>query len=197
MLAESKRFDTKTAGGYALDEVTSALQKCIRRGLEEEAMFWALEMADSGYGQYLWRRLMVIAAEDIGLADPQALIVASGGWLATKESTKSFTSPPGMKLEFLGPTILYLCRAPKNREGDDFCWYIMERRKRGLRLQVPDFALDEHTDRGRQMGRGRAFWFEEASKLHGTVEIDANKYGTLVRQLLNHPVLPLNREAKP
>lgn len=193
-MAESKRYDTRTVGGYPLDEATSALQKSIRRGLEGEAMYWALELAESGYGQYLWRRLMVIAAEDIGIADPQALTVASAGWLATKESTKSFTTPPGMKLEFLGPTILYLCRAPKNREGDDFCWYIMERRKRGWRLPIPDYALDEHTERGRKMGRGRAFWFEEASKLAGAVEIEQNQYGTLVRELFDHPALPLSCE---
>lgn len=169
-------YELKTHGGYALDEVTSALQKCIRRGLEEEAMYWALEMADSGYGQYLWRRLMIIAAEDIGLADPHALIVTTIGWLATKETTKSFTQPPGMKTEFLGMVILHLCRASKNREGDDFCWYIMGRRKRGWRMPIPDYALDEHTERGRQMGRGEAFWYEQASQLTKEVEVDGNPY---------------------
>jgi len=48
-------YELKTHGGHALGEVTSALQKSIRRGLEKEAMFWALEMSDSGFGQYLWR----------------------------------------------------------------------------------------------------------------------------------------------
>lgn len=188
----NSRYELKTLGGYALDEVTSALQKCIRRGLEEESLFWALEMSDSGFGQYLWKRLMVIAAEDIGLADPQALALTTMGWLATKESTKSFSpkdGQPGMRLEFLGLVILYLCRAPKNREGDDFCWYIMERREKGWRLSVPDFALDDHTERGRQLGRGREFWFTEASKLSPEVQVKGNKYGALVRQLLQHPSL--------
>jgi len=132
---------------------------------------------------------MVISCEDVGLADTNALSYTLSGWLATKEATTSFTVAPGMKVEFLGPVILYLCRASKNREGDDFCWYVMERRKQGWRLQVPDFALDEHTDRGRQMGRGRDFWFAEASKLSPAVEIQGNKYGALVRQLLQHPSL--------
>lgn len=185
----NSRYELKTRGGYALDEVTSALQKCIRRGLEEESLFWALEMSDSGFGQYLWRRLMVIAAEDIGLADPQALVLTTMAWLATKETTKSFSTPPGMRVEFLGPVILYLCRAPKNREGDDFCWFIMERREKGWRLSVPDFALDDHTERGRQLCRGREFWFTEASKLSPEVQVKGNKYGALVRQLLQHPSL--------
>jgi len=189
MAEEKKKYDVVTSRGYPLDEVTSALQKCIRRGLEEEAMYFALEMSDSGFGQYLWKRLMVIAAEDIGLADPQALPFTIMSWLATKETTKSFSTPPGMRVEFLGPVILYLCRAPKNREGDDFCWYIMERREKGWRLPIPDFALDDHTERGRRMGRGRAFWFAEASKLSPEVEVLGNKYGALVRQMLQHPEL--------
>jgi len=189
MAEAKKRHELLTKGGYPLDEVTSALQKCIRRGLEEEAMYWALELADSGYGQYLWKRLLIISVEDIGLADPQALAFTLSGWLATKESTKSFSTPPGMKVEFIGPVILYQCRATKNREGDDFCWYIMERREKGWRLAIPDFCLDDHTDRGRKMGRGQEFWFAEASKLSPEVQVKGNKYGALVRQLLQHPSL--------
>lgn len=173
---EKQRHELTTKNGYPLDEVTSALQKCIRRGLEEEALFWSLEMSDSGYGQYLWKRLMIIAAEDIGLADPQALTLTVSGWLATKESTKSFSQAPGMKTEFLGLVLLHLCRAPKNREGDDFICYLLARRQKGLRLTVPDAALDEHTDRGRKMGRGEEFWQEESSKLDKPVVIEGDRY---------------------
>ena len=58
-----------TEGGYLNSECTSAMQKCIRRGLEEEALFWATELDFAGYGAYVWRRLQIIASEDIGLAD--------------------------------------------------------------------------------------------------------------------------------
>lgn len=195
---EKTRWDQRTVGGYPLDEVTSALQKCIRRGLEEEAMYWALEMAHSGFGQYLWRRLMVIATEDVGVADPQCLAVVVAGWSITKETTKSFSSPPGMKTEPLGMVVLYMCRAPKCREGDDFQWYVSERRKRGWRIPIPDVALDEHTDRGRKLGRGQAFWFEHASQLGRSVVIELNRYGTAVRRLLGMTgSLDLPAEAKP
>lgn len=173
----------RTAGGHPLDEVTSALQKCIRRGLEEEALYWALEMAESGYGQYLWKRLMVIAAEDIGIADPQALILTHAAWSATKDATSSFSKPPGMRTEFPGPVILYLARSKKSREGDDFAWFLQERRARGLKLAIPDFSVDDHTQRGRQLKRGRQFWFEEASKLVNMVVIEGNKYAAKVREL--------------
>lgn len=177
------RSEIRTKHGHPLDEVTSALQKSIRRGLEEEAMYWACELSESGYGQYLWKRLMVISSEDIGIADPMALVLTTCGWLATKGSTSSFTKPPGMRTEFVGPVILYLARSKKSREGDDFCWYIMERRQRGWKVAIPDFAVDDHTERGRRLKRGRRFWFEEASKLANMVVIEGNKYAAKVREL--------------
>lgn len=199
MAKKKPYYLAKTNGGYPLDEVTSSLQKCIRRGLEQEAMYWALEMSESGYGQYLWRRLLVISSEDIGPADPEALLLTYASWAATKDSTTSFSKAPGMRLEFLGPVILHLCRAPKNREGDDFTWFIMERRQRGWTLQVADYSLDDHTARGRGMKRGRKFWFEEASKLENALEIRENMYGKLVRELLsnNQAPLDLNDREKP
>lgn len=78
----NSRFKMKTKNGYNLDEVVSALQKSIRRGLEEDAMYWALEMVDSGYIRYMWRRLLVIASEDIGPADPQTVILISSLYVA-------------------------------------------------------------------------------------------------------------------
>lgn len=39
-----------TPGGYNCGEVTSAMQKCLRRGLDEDALFWATELDLAGYG---------------------------------------------------------------------------------------------------------------------------------------------------
>ncbi len=64
----------KTASGYLNSECTSAMQKCIRRGLEEDALFWATELDLAGYGAYVWKRLQIIASEDIGLADPNVCV---------------------------------------------------------------------------------------------------------------------------
>ena len=60
-----------TRRGYAFDECASALQKAIRRGQEEDAVYWALELAESGYDKYAWRRVFVILSEDVGLAWPE------------------------------------------------------------------------------------------------------------------------------
>jgi hypothetical protein len=56
----------QTGQGYPFDEVASALQKSIRRGLEIEAMYWAAEM-ETRYPDYLWKRLQIISVEDISI----------------------------------------------------------------------------------------------------------------------------------
>ena len=176
----AKQFDLKTKRGYQLDEVVSALQKSIRRGLEEEAAYWALELADSGMGQYLWRRLMVIAFEDIGLGSPDVVNLVVSGWIATKEATKTWAE---MRHEMLGTVILAMCRAMKSREGDDFLWLVMTKRGKEPLKEVPDFALDEHTSRGRSMGRGVQFWFSDASRLETPEPPPLGYYGKAVRVL--------------
>ena len=59
-----------TRHGYEPLEVISALQKAIRRGQVRPALYWAAEMDASGYTAWLWKRLLVIASEDVGTADP-------------------------------------------------------------------------------------------------------------------------------
>ena len=174
------RTETLTKNHYRLDEVVSALQKSIRRGQEEAAAYWALELVDSGMAKYLWRRLLVIAAEDIGLGSPAILPFVAAGWLGTKECTRDWEAPA---LEFLGTVVLALCRAAKCREGDDLLWFMSTLRQRGTRLEIPDYALDEHTARGRALQRGRAFWFEHAARVEQPAVPDPQHYGRAVRQL--------------
>jgi len=47
--SKEKPFWMITKHGFNLDEVVSVLQKSIRRGMEEESLFWAVELAESGY----------------------------------------------------------------------------------------------------------------------------------------------------
>ena len=63
-----------TPGGHLAGEVASALQKSIRRGLEREALYWASELDLAGFGDYLWRRLRIIASEDVGMAAPEVAV---------------------------------------------------------------------------------------------------------------------------
>ena len=57
-------YKLMTENKYSLLDCASSLQKTIRRGLEEEAMFWAAEL-ETRFHDYLWVRLTAIAHEDI------------------------------------------------------------------------------------------------------------------------------------
>jgi len=67
-------YHLTTTLGYDFFEIASALQKEIRRGHEEAAMYWALELTPK-YDDFLWRRLAIIASEDIGPADDAITIL--------------------------------------------------------------------------------------------------------------------------
>lgn len=138
-------FELKTPGGYKLDEVVSSLQKAIRRGQEEKALFWMMELIKGRYIAYLWRRLSVIVVEDAGLADSQAPILINALAQLNERVNKKYyieTFHPAM-------AVLYLCKAKKSREIDYACDYIDLKRKAGWKLKVQPEALDEHTERGR------------------------------------------------
>ncbi len=151
------RWVPTTQRSYALFEVISALQKEIRRASEKEALYWALELCPQ-YESALWRRLLVIAHEDIGLGNPQvftALPQMRDSYFEFREKGN------GACWLVLTNAILLLCRSPKSRIGDEFLCVVMDAMERGeMRLDIPDYALDGHTARGKRMGRGSAFFQE-------------------------------------
>ena len=50
-------FQRLTKKGYDFYEVASAFQKSIRRGLLEDAMYWGIELYESSYEEYAWKRM--------------------------------------------------------------------------------------------------------------------------------------------
>jgi replication-associated recombination protein RarA len=153
----------KTPGGYATGEVVSALQKCIRRGLEDDALYWATELDLAGYPGHVWKRLKVIACEDVGLGDPLAVVVihALASLYDDLKKTETAERHP-QRLPFV-QAIRYLARAPKCRINDNalVAFYFGERDGR----PIPDFALDRHTAAGKRKGRGWQHFHDDACKL--------------------------------
>jgi replication-associated recombination protein RarA len=108
----------KTAGGYFNSEVTSAMQKSIRRGLEEEALSWATELDIARYGAYVWKRLRIIASEDIGLADPNVAVqlrVLYENWIEQRKKKEDYSLAERL---FLVHAVLLCVRAKKSRIVD-------------------------------------------------------------------------------
>jgi replication-associated recombination protein RarA len=167
------KYNLITENGYSFNEVASALQKTIRRGLEEEAMFWAIEL-ESKFHEYLWKRLQIISIEDIGIADPTVVLYVAEMRRLYKEIRRQYDAGkgnPSHKMA-LGNAILAMCRAKKSRIGDEFQIAIYGRRASGLRPDIPDYALDMHTARGRRKGRGQEHFWTEGTKLSNPGNID-------------------------
>ncbi len=172
-------YQLKTENNYDFGEVLSSLQKEIRRGHEVEAMYWALELYEK-YGRALWTRLQVIVNEDIGLANPQALLLIQT--LKTQFEDFAKGGRDGSMRLALANAILYLCRSPKSREADHFQAVVNQRRlQHGWRLEVPDYCFDKHTARGARMGRSWDHWFAEGCKL--TPEPPVNPYQEAAEKL--------------
>jgi replication-associated recombination protein RarA len=176
----------ETVHGYPLDEVASSLQKLIRRGMSDEAIWMAIELNESGFGAYAWRRLLVIVSEDIGLADHHAPVLVNALYQMSVElykAAKARTTGAEQKErvrwneESLTHAIWYLARAQKSRELCDQYAAITLRMKKGERLEIPDFALDMHTARGRAMGRGIDHFNDEGDKLFPALEIEGDRWG--------------------
>lgn len=157
-----------TSTGYQLLEVISALQKEIRRGNEEAAMYWALELVPQ-FEQYLWRRLIVIVNEDIGIANPSLLQLVP----TQRDVYMDFRSEgrDGSARLALANAILLMCRSQKSRVADHFQCAVNQDRLHGKRLEVPDYALDKHTARGRQRGRDTEHWLKEGCVLSPAAKV--------------------------
>lgn len=152
-----------TAGGYNCAEVASAFQKCIRRGDVDSALFWGTELDKSGFGEYAWKRLRIITSEDIGHADPRLVCLVRAlydNWRDQRKKDDTKHEPE--RLFFVHAIIAAAC-AEKSRTVDHalVVHYEGERSKR----EVPDFALDKHTHRGRCRNRAWKHWWEEGCQL--------------------------------
>ena len=101
-----RRYDK---GGDQFYDTISALHKSVRGSDPDAALYWLVRMLDGGADpRYLTRRLIRMASEDIGLADPRALRMA----LDAAEVYERLGSPEGELT--LAQCVLYLAMAPKS-----------------------------------------------------------------------------------
>lgn len=166
-------FTQSTARGYQMGEVVSALQKSIRRGDEAQATWWAAELDQSGYAGYAWNRLQIICSEDVGPAWPEGPAVI-GALHTMWEATAARKNQHRPERLFLTHAAMLLAQAPKSRRVDEAAW--ANYGTAGQYFDVPDYALDMHTARGRAMGRGEEHFDTEASVLVNETTWDDNPY---------------------
>ena len=174
----------RTRGGFALDEVASALQKTIRRGHEREAIFWATELDLSGYGNYAWKRLRIICSEDVGIAwleGPAVIRALYDNWVEMRKAEKDRPPERSSAMLFLVHAVVLLTRAPKSRLVDNACALFYTADRQAMGTEIPDYALDHHTSRGRRQGRTEASCYEESYRITPT-NID-DPYAALARAI--------------
>lgn len=160
-MLQNNKWVPVTKKGYALFEVSSALQKAIRRGEEKPSLYWAYELERSGFYKYLWYRLKIIAIEDVGLANTDCHLQVR----AAEQSYEDFRKrKSAATLLALAHAVVVLVRSSKSRLSDWAKCY-MEEFHFSENLPIPDEALDKHTQRGRERGRTIEDFFETGCKL--------------------------------
>lgn len=175
-----------TRKGYEFGEVASALQKSIRRSEEEDALFWAVELDESGFGEYVWKRLKIITSEDVGLAEPLMpgnIEALYNNWLNQRKKKDTRNAPERL---FLVHAVLLLVRAKKSRIVDHALISIYNSKEK---KKIPDYAYDKHTARGRALGRGFDHFFAEGTKLINYSDLD-DPYMATARKKMTGPERP-------
>jgi putative ATPase len=145
----TRRFDKRGDDFY--DQI-SALHKAVRGSSPDAALYWLVRMLDGGCDPlYIARRLVRMASEDIGNADPRALPLSLAAW----DVQARLGSPEGELA--LAQAVVYLACAAKSNAV--YCAYHQARddvRKRGS-LEVPVHLRNAPTRLMRELGYGREY----------------------------------------
>jgi putative ATPase len=143
------QYDKKGDNHY---DTVSAFIKSIRGSDPDAALYWLAKMIYAGEDpRFIARRLMVHAAEDIGLADPNALLVAQAASYAA-----DFIGMPEARIP-LAEATLYLATAPKSNKvitGIDKALEAVKKEKTGL---VPLHLRDSHYKGAKQLKHGEDY----------------------------------------
>jgi hypothetical protein len=191
-------FDTK--GGYNRFEVSSLLQKAVRRSAEEEAAWAAWELARSGFTDNLWDRLNIYVIEDLAAGENAALLIARFEQLANERWSP--TSWEGRLCAI--HAALTAARARSSREATEADAYFRAVVTEQLRAKEEDreptatflpgdlepartydVVFDQHTRRGKLKNRGDEHFAIHASRVGPSGETDLGAMWKRYCMLLN------------
>ena len=132
----------------------SALIKSLRGSDPDAGMYWLARMLEGGEDiRFLCRRLIILASEDIGNADPQALTVAVAAMQACE-----FVGLPECQLT-LAQTVAYLACAPKSNAATVAIGQARHDIREGRTLPVPVHLRDAHYSGAKQLGHGKDYQY--------------------------------------
>jgi len=144
-----RRFDK---GGEAFYDQISALHKSVRGSSPDGALYWLCRMLDGGCDPlYVARRVVRMASEDIGNADPRALEVALNAW----QVQQRLGSPEG-ELAIAQAVVYMACAAKSNAVYSAFNEAMALARESGS-LEVPIHLRNAPTRLMKELGYGKAY----------------------------------------
>ncbi|MGY4312137.1 replication-associated recombination protein RarA [Bradyrhizobium sp. JR3.5] len=145
-------YDKSADGHYNL---ISALHKSVRGSDPDAALYYLARMLDAGEDPlFLARRVVRMAVEDIGLADPQALAVCN----AAKDAFDFLGSPEGELA--IAQAVVYLATAPKSNAVYTAFGAAMRTAKQGGSLLPPKHILNSPTKLMKSEGYGSGYQYD-------------------------------------
>ena len=144
-----RRYDK---GGDQFYDVISALHKSVRGSNPDAALYWLVRMLDGGVdARYITRRLIRMASEDIGNADPRALRIC----LDAAETYERLGSPEGELT--LAQAVVYLAIAPKSNAVYNAYNQVRALIKQDSSRPVPVHLRNAPTRLMKELGYGKAY----------------------------------------
>ncbi len=145
--------------GDAHYDVISAFIKSLRGSDPDAALFWLARMLEAGEdARFIARRMVILASEDVGLADPRALLVASAAAHAVE-----YVGLPEAQLN-LAEAAIYLARAPKSNSV--IAALGRAREDAASADPVPRHLRDAHYPGARRLGHGKGYRYPHDSPGH-------------------------------
>ncbi len=150
------RFDKTGDERY---DMMSALIKSIRGSDPDAAAYWFIRLLDAGEDPlYIARRLQVHAAEDVGLADPRAIILADSATSAFERVGR----PEGDII--LMEAVLFLATRPKSNTVVRTIGAVRSAISEGKVYPVPAHLMDNHYSLAKKLGRGKGYKYPYVDK---------------------------------
>ncbi|MCZ8015352.1 MAG: replication-associated recombination protein A [Limnobacter sp.] len=160
--SQIRRFDK---GGDAFYDQISALHKSVRGSDPDAALYWFCRMLDGGADpRYMARRIVRMAWEDIGLADPRAFTIAN----EAAQTYERLGSPEGELA--LAQCVIYLAIAAKSNAGYNAYKAAMAHVKQSSSMPVPMHLRNAPTKLMKELGHGSGYRYahdEEAGHAAG------------------------------
>jgi len=133
-------------------DLISALHKSLRGSDPDAGLYWLGRMLEAGEDPlYIARRLMRFASEDVGVADPQALVIA----VAAQQAVHFVGLPEGNLA--LAEAVVYLATAPKSNSLYQAYSRVQKDIQQGRNEPVPLHLRNPVTDLMRRMGHGQGY----------------------------------------